>query len=311
MLSTLTRAATSTVTKAVNWAVNPRPGHDLADLVAAVRGKNVLVTGASYGVGAATARLLARAGATVLLAARTEERLAEIADDITASGGTAYFYCANLADPVAAEALAGTILAEHGHVDIVVSNAGKSIRRSVDLQYDRFRDFERTIGVNYLGPVRMLLALLPSMRARGQGQIINVSTIGVRLTPAPRWGAYQASKSAFDTWLRSIAPEIAHDGVAVSTFYPSLIYTRMSAPTPIMRQLPGMSSAEAAEIVGRAIVTRERAIGPWWLGPAEVGSVLLAGPVTWALGVLYRNTDDTPSANGEAINGASRTSAER
>jgi len=307
MLSALTQAATV----AVNWAVNPRPEHDPDDLAAAVRGKNVLVTGASYGVGAATARLLAEAGATVLLAARTEDRLATVAEEITATGGTAYCYPANLADPVAAEALAGTILAEHGHVDIVVSNAGKSIRRSVELQYDRFHDFERTIGVNYLGPVRMLLALLPSMRARGQGQIINVSTVGVRLTPAPRWGAYQASKGAFDTWLRGIAPEIAADGVAVSTFYPSVIHTRMSAPTPALRQLPGLSSGEAAGVVARAIVTRERAIGPWWLGPAELGSVLLAGPVSWALGVLYRNSDDTASANGDATTDASHTNAER
>lgn len=276
--------------------VNPRRPSDLGELARAVEGKKVLVTGASYGVGAATARLLGRAGATVLLAARTTERLEAIAEEITVSGGRAYVYPCDLADPVAAEALAGTILAEHGHVDVVVSNAGKSIRRSVDTQYDRFHDFERTIGVNYLGPVQLLLALLPSMRARGDGLIVNVSTLGVVLEPAPRWGAYIASKAAFDTWLRSIAPEIKPDGVAVSTIYAGVIYTRMSAPTPVLRKIPGLRSAEAAWLVARAIMHRERAIGPWWMEAAELTGTVLRGPVSWGMGMLYRLTSDIPGA---------------
>lgn len=296
MLRSLTRTATSVV----NRIVNPHGLTDENELRSAVAGKTVLVTGASFGLGAATARMLAQAGAKVLLAARTAERLELIVEEVTAAGGKAYAYPANLADPVAAEALAGTILAEHGHVDILVNNAGKSIRRSVDLQYDRFHDFERTIGINYLGPVRLLLALLPSMRARGRGHIVNVSTLGVRVPPGPRWGAYQASKGAYDTWLRSITPEIQPDGVTVSTLYMGLIYTRMSAPTPIMRQLPGLRSGEAAELVARAIAKRPRTIEPWWLGPAELGSVVLRKPVDWGLSMLYRNSTDTSSANGNS-----------
>lgn len=276
--------------------VNPRRPSDLEQLAHAVAGKKVLVTGASFGLGAATAKLLGRAGATVLLAARTVERLEEVAQEITATGGAAYVYPCDLADPVAAEALAGTLLAEHGHVDVVVNNAGKSIRRSVDTQYDRFHDFERTVAVNYLGPVQLLLALLPSMRARGEGLIVNISTLGVIMEPAPRWGAYIASKAAFDTWLRSITPEIKADGVAVSTIYAGVIYTRMSAPTPILRKVPGLRSAEAAWLVARAIMFRERAIGPWWMEAAELTGTVLRGPISWGMGLMYKLTSDIPAA---------------
>ena len=108
---------------------------------------------------------------------------------------------------------AAEVLDEHGRVDVVVSNAGKSIRRSIELSYERFHDFQRTININYLGPVRLVLALLPSMRERGEGHIVNVSTMGVRIPPTPRWAAYLSSKAAFDVWLRCLAPEMRRDGV--------------------------------------------------------------------------------------------------
>jgi NAD(P)-dependent dehydrogenase (short-subunit alcohol dehydrogenase family) len=291
---------TKVAAKLIDALVNPRRPSDLDELTRAVKGKVVLVTGASFGIGAATARLLGRAGATVLLAARTAERLEAVAADITAAGGRAYVYPADLADPIAAEALAGTIIAEHGHVDVLVSNAGKSIRRAVDQQYDRFHDFERTTAINYLGPVRLLLALLPSMRERGEGLIVNVSTMGVKMPPSPRWGAYSASKTAFDVWLRSIAPEIAPDGVDVSTIYMTLVHTRMSAPTPVLRQMPGMRSHEAAWLIARAILQRERAIGPWWLTPAELAGVALGGPLNWVLGQAFRLSTESSAAQDDA-----------
>ena len=182
--------------------VNPRGRADDAALRAAVAGKIVLVTGASYGLGEATARRLGRAGATVLLVARTADRLASLAEAIRAAGGTAHVHPADLTDGAAVDALVDAVLARHGHVDIVVSNAGKSIRRSLARSYRRPQDVERTIAINYVGPVRLLLGLLPAMRARGQGHIVNISTVGARLPPGPRWGAYQASKTAFDVWLR-------------------------------------------------------------------------------------------------------------
>jgi NAD(P)-dependent dehydrogenase (short-subunit alcohol dehydrogenase family) len=121
-----------------------------------------------------------------------------------------------------------------------VSNAGKSIRRSLHLQYDRPHDFERTIDTNYLGPIRLLLVLLPGICERGSGHIVNISSVGVRLAPGPRWGAYLASKGALDLWLRSVAPELHAEGVDVTSVYMGLIHTRMSEPTPSLRKLPGL-----------------------------------------------------------------------
>ena len=280
--------------------VNPHGEPDPRRLRDAVAGTIALVTGASYGLGEATARKLAAAGAEVVLIARSRDRLAALADEIARAGGTAHAYPVDLCDPAAVEAVAAEILARHGHVDLVVSNAGKSIRRSIALSYQRFGDFERTIGVNYLGPVRLLLALLPSMRARRRGHIVNISTVGVRLPPAPRWAAYQASKTAFDVWLRSVAAEIRGDGVTTTSIYMALVYTRMSAPTPIFRHLPGLHPDQAADLVARAIVDRPPTIAPWWLAPAALVGAAPRATVERGLGLLHRLTDDTASAGGAA-----------
>ncbi len=128
------------------------------------------------------------------------------------------------------------MLAEHGQVDVLVSNAGKSIRRSIADSYQRFHDIERTNSVNYLGPAKLVLELLPSMRERGSGHIVNVSTAGVRTPPMARWSAYLASKSAFDMWLRCVSQEVRDDGVTTSTIYMGLVHTRMSSPTPTAEQ---------------------------------------------------------------------------
>ncbi|GAB4584731.1 SDR family NAD(P)-dependent oxidoreductase [Nocardia sp. IFM 10818] len=282
--------------RALDRVVNPSRLRDAEALRRSVSGKTVLVTGASYGLGEATARELAAAGATVLLVARTAERLEALAAEIDSTGGTAFAYPADLTDEVAAGELAKTITERHGALDVIVNNAGKSMRRSLHLQYDRFHDFERTIGVNYLGPIRLLLGLLPAMREAGRGHIVNISTIGVRIAPGPRWGAYQASKGAFDVWLRSVAPELHADGVTVSTVYMALIYTRMSAPTPIMRALPGLYPAEAADIVAKAIVRQPRSIAPWWVWPADVLSAALPGPLDAFMRIWARVTRDTDAA---------------
>jgi NAD(P)-dependent dehydrogenase (short-subunit alcohol dehydrogenase family) len=293
----------------IDRIVNPPRAVAPAAVRRAVAGKVVLVTGASYGLGEATARKLAAAGARVLLVARTRDRLDALAAEIQQSGGSAHAYAVDLAQPVAVEQLVQQILAAHGGVDIVVSNAGKSLRRSLHLQYDRFHDFTRSMDVNYFGPVRLLLGLLPSMRERGAGHIVNVSTIGVRIIPGPRWGVYQSSKAAFDIWLRSVSPELAADGVSVSTIYMALMYTRMSAPTPIMRRLPGLQPEEAADLVLRAIVEKPRQIAPWWTGPAELFSLIARGPLSAWLGVMHRYSKDSASARGGAPPPATHPSA--
>jgi NAD(P)-dependent dehydrogenase (short-subunit alcohol dehydrogenase family) len=284
--------------RVAGWLVNPRGSVSQRALERAVGGKSVLVTGASHGIGEATARKLGQAGATTLLVARSEERLDDLQAWIAERGGTAYAYATDLADPEQVEALCEEVLERHGHVDVLVNNAGKSIRRSLELSYERFHDFERTIDINYLGPVRLLLGLVPAMRARGEGHIVNVSTIGARIPPGPRWGAYQASKSAFDVFLRSAALEARSDGVIVTSIYMALVRTRMSAPTPIFRYIPALTPEQAADVVCKAIVDRPREITPWWASLAELGFALTRTP--WELGarLVYRLTEDTPSAGG-------------
>jgi acyl-CoA synthetase (AMP-forming)/AMP-acid ligase II/NAD(P)-dependent dehydrogenase (short-subunit alcohol dehydrogenase family) len=294
--------------RALSPIVNPRRRVDERELREQVAGRVVLVTGASYGLGEATARRLGKAGATVLLVARTAERLEAIAREIRDAGGDAHAYAADLADGAAVDALVQTLLTNHGHVDVVVSNAGKSIRRSLAQSHRRPQDVERTIAINYVGPARLLTGLLPSMRARGQGHIVNVSTVGARLPPGPRWAAYQASKTAFDVWLRSVAPEVRADGVTTSTLYMALMYTRMSAPTAVFRYVPGLDADEAAGLVCDAIVRRPRVIEPWWLGPAALTTLAPRGPLEGALGAIQRLTDDasTPALAAGAVRALAR-----
>jgi acyl-CoA synthetase (AMP-forming)/AMP-acid ligase II/short-subunit dehydrogenase len=256
-----------------------------ARLRTAVTGKTVLVTGASSGVGRATAIRLGRAGASVLLVARRANRLGVVRDEIVAAGGQAYIHPCDMADVGQAGELAGELLSQHGQVDVIVSNAGLSIRRWVSDSYDRFNDIERTISVNYLGPTRLLLGLLPSMRARGSGHIVNVGTAGVDF-PALRWSAYIASKNAFETWLSGVAPEIRADGVTTTSIHLQLVRSPMLGPFRIWRYVPGMSTDEAAGIVARAIVSRPRVIAPPVARVAAVLTDIAQGPIE---GVLSRH----------------------
>ncbi|MET9273126.1 SDR family NAD(P)-dependent oxidoreductase [Kribbella sp. NPDC003557] len=259
-------------------------------LAAAVRGKVVLVTGSSYGIGEATARRLAAAGATVLLVARTAEQLQVVAEDIRSRGGTAYVHPANLADPAAVAELARVVLAEHGRVDVLVNNAGKSIRRSIADTYQRFHDIERTNAVNYLGPAKLVLELLPSMREQRSGHIVNVSTAGVRTPPMARWSAYLASKSAFDVWLRCVAQEVRGDGVTTSTVYMGLVHTRMSEPTPLLNKMPGLTPEQAADQVCTAVAERPHNITPPFVRPADALGNLLRVPTDRLLEQYFRRT---------------------
>ncbi|BEL04827.1 hypothetical protein Q0Z83_030180 [Actinoplanes sichuanensis] len=231
----------------------------------------MLVTGASEGIGEATAKRLAAAGATVLLVARTEERLEQVRTEIESAGGRAFVHPADLSSPEAAAALAADLVQRHRRIDVVVSNAGRSIRRSVADTADRFHDIQRTNSLNFLGPAQLMLALFPTMRAAGGGHIVNVSTAGLS-SRTPNWSSYLASKSAFDTWLRCAAVELRADRVTVSTTYLNLVRTRMSAPTPHYRRAPAMSAGDAAEIVCRSVAHRTN-WWPWW---ARLGSVLMA-----------------------------------
>jgi NAD(P)-dependent dehydrogenase (short-subunit alcohol dehydrogenase family) len=261
----------SIVASVAGRLVNVQGGVNDERLARAVEGKVVLVTGASRGIGAATARRLGAAGATVLLAARSAEPLEELAAEIADLGGMAEAMPADLSDPEEARRIAETALERHGHVDVLVSNAGKSINRSVKASLDRFRDYQRTIDLNYLGPVQLVLALLPSMLERGSGHLVNVSTAGV-FAPAPvGWSAYIGSKSAFDVFLRSAEIELADDGIEVTSIYMTLVETEMSAPSAeTFRYVPAMTAEEAADSICAGIARGDSRVAPWWTTPAAV-----------------------------------------
>ena len=233
-----------------------------ARLRASVTGKLIVVTGASRGIGAATAGRLALAGARVVLLARTEADLERLASRIAERGGNAAVIAVDLRDTDAARGAADRIVAEHGVPNVIVSNAGHSIQRNLVDYADRFHDVTRTAGVNYLGPVALLLGLLPAMMDRGTGQLVSVSSTSVSL-PAPGWSVYGGSKSAFEAWLRAVAPELAARGVATTSLRLPLVHTSMSAPT--YRSAPGLTVRGAAHLVCRAIVDRPRLISPWWV----------------------------------------------
>ena len=228
-------------------------------LSAAVRGKVVLITGASSGIGKATAVKVADAGATVLLVARSVDKLEETKREIEDAGGVAHIHRCDLADMEDIERMAEEVLAYHGRVDILVNNAGRSIRRSVGLAYERFHDYERTIQLNYLGAVRLILALLPSMRAHKSGHVINISSIGTQTNP-PRFSAYVASKAALDAFGRVIASEVIDDGVHITTIHMPLVRTPMIAPTRMYDVFPAIAPEEAAEMIAGAMIHQPKKV---------------------------------------------------
>jgi len=268
------------------------------DLRTVVADSTVVVTGASSGIGEATARMLGAAGARTVLVARSKERLEALQHEIEAAGGRACPHPADLSDVAAVTNLVEGIRQCHGDVDVLVNNAGHSIRRSIALSYDRFHDFKRTIDVNYLGPVRLVLGVLPGMRERRHGHILNVSSLGV-LFSAPRFSAYIASKSAFESFLRCIAPEIRCDGVAVTNVYMPLVHTPMVEATRVYRLLPGLTAEEAAERICRAVLERPSRVAP----PLGLMGRLLAdaapGPFDGLLRLTYRWSSDSSAARGE------------
>jgi short-subunit dehydrogenase len=238
----------------------PEVGGVLApSLEDAVAGKTVLITGASSGIGRAAALKIGEAGGTMLLVARTKAKLDELAEEIEELGGIAYAHPCNLTDMDDIDRMADEVLDRHGEVDILVNNAGKSIRRSIAKSYDRFHDYQRTMQLNYFGPVKLILKLLPVMRERGTGHIINISTIGLQVN-TPRFSAYVASKAALDAFSRSIAPEIIGDGVHVTTIYMPLVRTPMIAPTKLYDRFPTLSPDEAADLIVEAIRKRPKRI---------------------------------------------------
>lgn len=225
----------------------------------ALAGKIVMVTGASSGIGFLTARKLASAGAKVILVARTKEKLDETADIIRAHGGEAFVYPCDLSNMESIDAMADAVLRDFGYVDVLINNAGRSIRRAVIESLDRFHDFERTMQLNYFGAVRLINKLLPSMVERQNGQIINISSIGV-LANMPRFSAYVASKAALDAFSRCLSAEVKANNVELTSIYMPLVRTPMIAPTKLYDYIPTWNTERAANTVIRAIVNHPKSI---------------------------------------------------
>ena len=264
----------------------------------ALADRHVVITGASSGIGRATALKIAAAGGVPLLVARNVEKLEEVRAEIVAMGGTAYVYAADIADMDDVDRLVGRVLADHQSIDALVNNAGRSIRRSVALSYDRFHDYERTMQLNYFGAIRLILGLLPRMRERGRGHIVNISSIGVQTNP-PRFSAYVASKAALDAFTRVVASEVIGDGVTFTTIHMPLVRTPMIAPTKMYSAFPTITAEEAADMICEALRSRRKHMGTRLGTVGEVAYALSPKAVDRILHLAYRVFPDSAAARGQ------------
>ncbi|MDY6998319.1 MAG: SDR family oxidoreductase, partial [Actinomycetota bacterium] len=247
-----------------------RPNREVVDLT----GKRVLLTGASSGIGAAAAEKLARRGAVVVVVARRQELLDEVVTRIRDRGGQAHAHACDLADMAAIDDLVATVESDLGGIDILVNNAGRSIRRPLRESLDRWHDVERTMTLNYFGPLRLIRGLAPGMLERGDGHVINVATWGVKTESPPLFGVYNASKAALSSVSRIIETEWGDDGVHSTTLYYPLVKTPMIAPTREYQGLPALSAEEAAGWIVTAARHRPVSIAPRVaVGAAALNSV--------------------------------------
>jgi short-subunit dehydrogenase len=223
-------------------------------------GKTVMITGASSGIGHAVALKVAEAGARAVLVARSQSKLLELKRVVDLCGGRALAYTADLSSGRSVDALLARLAADGVTVDVLVNNAGRSIRRSIEHAALRLHDYERTMALNYFGSVRLILALLPGMRAQKSGHVINVSSAGVQMG-TPLFSAYVASKAALDAFTRVAAGETRDDRVRFTTVHMPLVRTPMIAVTEAYRDVDALSPEDAADLVLRPLITHETQLG--------------------------------------------------
>jgi NAD(P)-dependent dehydrogenase (short-subunit alcohol dehydrogenase family) len=266
-------------------------------LEGALNGRTVVITGASAGIGRAAALKIAAVGGIPLLVARSQDKLEAVRDEIAGRGGNAYVYPCDLTDLDAIEATVTQMLAEHASIDMLVNNAGRSIRRSVALSQDRFHDYQRTMQLNYFGAIKMIMAVLPHMRERRLGHIVNVSSIGAQTSP-PRFSAYVASKAALDAWTRVVSSEVVGDGISFTTIHMPLVRTAMIAPTKMYDAFPTITAEEAGDLVCEAIRAKPKSINTRLGTFGEVAYALAPKAVDQILHTAYRVFPDSAASKG-------------
>lgn len=249
---------------------------NIKKLKLSLEGKTVLITGASSGIGEKLAYQMSDISVHMILVARTEEKLLAIKKEIEKKTARVSVFRADIRNKEEVEGLISFIEKLPDGLDIIVSNAGKSIMRSVFDSLDRYNDFTRTMAVNYFAPVQLLLSVIPILE-KNHGHIINISTINVLLVPFPYWAAYEASKAAFDAWFRAAEPELNSKGISTTSIYLPLVKTPMIVPTHDYNKLPAMTSLHAAEIVCSYMYTKKKKFKPWWLIFGQLSSVIFRG----------------------------------
>lgn len=241
-----------------------------------LEGKTVLITGASSGIGEQLAFELSNVNCHLILVARREDKLRDIKTEIEKKSSRVSIYPADLRNKEEMDGLLTFIHDLANGLDIVVSNAGLSIKRSIPDSLDRYHDFTRTMAINYFAPVQLLLSTIPILQ-RNHGHFINISTVNALLIPIPYWAAYQASKTAFDVWLRSAASELNAMGISTTSIYLPLVRTPMILPTAAYRKMPAMSATQVANIICKSIYTKRKKYQPWWLLFGQLASVIFRG----------------------------------
>ena len=262
-----------------------------------VAGKVVLITGGSSGIGLAAAHKMAEAGAITIICGRDEDKLAEARKGIMDRGFDCVTYAADVADMADCDRFVQVLLDNHGGVDVLVNNAGRSIRRAIEGSFDRFHDFERTMQLNYFGCLRLTMGLLPKMIAQKKGHIINISSIGV-LTNAPRFSAYVASKAALEAWTRCASSELSDVGIKFTTINMPLVRTPMIAPTKIYQNVPTLAPEEAADMIAEAIVYKPVRIATRVGVFGQVLHALMPRVAQIVLNTTFRMFPDSDAAKG-------------
>ena len=263
-----------------------------------VAGKVVLVTGGSSGIGLAAAHKFAEAGAITLICGRDQDKLDEACKEAKGKGYQFIAYPADIADMTDADRFVQLLIANHGGVDFLINNAGRSIRRAIEGSYDRFHDFERTMQLNYFGCLRVTMGLLPGMVAKRKGHVVNISSIGV-LTNAPRFSAYVASKAALDAWTRCASSEFADQGISFTTINMPLVRTPMIAPTQIYKNVPTLAPEEAADMIAQACIFKPVRIATRLGVTGQVLHAFVPRVAQIVMNTSFRMFPDSSAAKGE------------